>query len=140
MDKTFVMIKPDAVRRNLIGKIITRFEEAGFKLINLKLITLSRELASKHYAEHKGKPFYNDLLAFITSGPSIAMLLQGEDVIKKVRKIVGATNPEEAQSGTIRGDFKEIPLKSVTENLIHASDSESSAKREIYLFFENNLE
>ncbi len=138
-DKTFVMIKPDGVRRRLIGKIIARFEDAGFKLMKMKLLTLSRELASEHYAEHEGKPFYEDLLEFITSGPSIAILFQGDNAVKRVRALVGATNPEEAKSGTIRGDFKENPLRSITENIIHASDSDNSAKREISLFFQDKI-
>ena len=133
--RTFVMIKPDGVRRNLVGKIINRFEEAGINLITLQMLDVSRKLAEKHYAEHEGKPFYNNLLDFITSGPSVAMILEGDDIVSEVRKMVGATNPAEADSGTIRGDFREEPLKSITENMIHASDSDQSAKREIGLFF-----
>jgi len=133
--RTFVMIKPDGVRRKLVGKIINRFEEAGINLIILQMLDVTRKLAEKHYAEHEGKPFYNNLLDFITSGPSVAMILEGDDIVSEVRKIVGATNPAEADSGTIRGDFREEPLKSITENMIHASDSDQSAKREIGLFF-----
>ncbi len=133
--RTFVMIKPDGVRRKLVGKIINRFEEAGINLITLQMLDVTRKLAEKHYAEHEGKPFYNNLLDFITSGPSVAMILEGDDIVSEVRKIVGATNPAEADSGTIRGDFREEPLKSITENMIHASDSDQSAKREIGLFF-----
>ncbi len=137
VSRTFVMIKPDGVRRNLVGKIVNRFEDAGIKLIAMQLLEVSRELAKKHYAEHEGKSFYDNLLDFITSGPSVAMILEGNNIVPEVRKMVGATNPAEAQTGTIRGDFKEEPLKSVTENMIHASDSDQSAKREIGLFFGN---
>ena len=133
--RTFVMIKPDGVRRNLVGKIINRFEDAGINLVTLQMLDVSRKLAEKHYSEHEGKHFYDNLLDFITSGPSVAMILEGDDIVSEVRKMVGATNPAEAKSGTIRGDFREEPLKSVTENMIHASDSDQSAKREIELFF-----
>jgi len=129
------MIKPDGVKRNLVGKIINRFEDAGIKLITMQMLNVSKKLAEKHYAEHEGKHFYDDLLDFITSGPSVAMILEGDGIVSEVRKMVGATNPADAESGTIRGDFKEEPLKSVTENMIHASDSDQSAKREIELFF-----
>ncbi|MGQ4873264.1 MAG: nucleoside-diphosphate kinase [Promethearchaeia archaeon] len=136
MNRTFVMIKPDAVRRNLIGKIINRFEEEdGISIIAMKMMNLSRELAEKNYAEHKGKDFYENLINFITSGPVVAMLLEGDNIVKKVREMIGATDPAKAEPGTIRGDFKENPVKSVTENMIHASDSLESAKREINLFF-----
>ncbi|MHA1439738.1 MAG: nucleoside-diphosphate kinase, partial [Promethearchaeota archaeon] len=136
MNKTFVMIKPDGVSRKLIGKIINRFEKENFQIIAMKMFQVSKELAEIHYAEHKGKSFYEKLISFITSGPIVAMVLKSDDnIVKKVREIVGATNPAEALPGTIRGDFKEIPVKSVTENMIHASDSKESAKREINLFF-----
>ncbi|MFX1275547.1 MAG: nucleoside-diphosphate kinase [Promethearchaeota archaeon] len=138
LTRTFVMIKPDGVRRNLVGKIIGRFEEAGIKLITMQMLSVSRKMAEKHYAEHEGKEFYKRLLNFITSGPSIAMVLEGSNVVPEVRKMVGATNPAEAESGTIRGDFREEPLKSTTENMIHASDSDQSANREIKLFFGKN--
>lgn len=133
---TFVMIKPDAVRRNLIGKIINRFEEdSGLNIINIKMMTLTKKLAEKNYAEHEGKEFYDRLIKFITSGPVVPLVIEGENAISRVREIVGATNPSEAEQGTIRGDFKEIPVKSITENMVHASDSESSAKRELEIFF-----
>ena len=135
LSRTFIMIKPDGVRRKLIGKIITRFEEAGLIIIIMKMLNLTRKIAEKHYAEHKGKDFYDNLLRFITSGPSVAMVLEGNETVPEVRRMVGATNPAEAIKGTIRGDLKEEPLKSVTENLIHASDSDESAQREITLFF-----
>ena len=136
MNRSLVFVKPDAVRRKLIGKIIERFEGAGLKIIALKMLTLSKEMAGKHYAEHEGKEFYENLLKFVTSGPIVAMILEGDkNVISMVRDMVGATDPKEEEPGTIRGDFKEQPVKSVTENMIHASDSEKSAKREITLFF-----
>lgn len=136
MEKTFVMIKPDAVRRKLIGKIINRFEDDNnLNIIDIKMMTLTKKLAEKNYAEHKGKEFYNRLIEFITSGPVVPMVIEGKNAISRVREIVGATNPSEAEQGTIRGDFKEIPVKSITENMIHASDSESSAKRELKIFF-----
>ncbi len=135
ISRTYVMIKPDGVKRKLVGKIINRFEEAGINIITMKMLDVSRKLAEQHYAEHEGKPFYDDLLNFITSGSSVALILEGNNVISEVRKMIGATNPAEAKSGTIRGDLREDPLKSVTENMIHASDSDQSAKREIRLFF-----
>ncbi len=135
MNRTFVMIKPDAVRRKFVGKIIDRFENSGINIVAIKLLNVSKALAEEHYVEHKGKNFYDNLISFITSGHSIAMVLEKNSVIPFVRKIVGATDPTEAESGTIRGDFKENPVKSVTENMVHASDSEDSAIREISLFF-----
>lgn len=135
MQRTFVMIKPDAVRRNLIGKIVSRFEEAKIPILTMKMMTLSNKLAEKHYAEHKGKEFYDNLIKFVTSGPVISMVLEGDNIINKVREMVGATDPAKAASGTIRGDLKENPVKSVTENMIHASDSIESAQRELELFF-----
>ena len=139
LSRTFVMVKPDGVRRKLIGKIINRFEEAGLSIITLKMLNLTPKIAEKHYAEHKGKDFYDNLLRFITSGPSVAMVIEGNNIVPEVRRMVGATNPAEALTGTIRGDLKEEPLKSVTENLIHASDSDESSQREITLFFGKNF-
>jgi len=129
------MIKPDAVRRKLIGKIITRFEESGLTIIAMDFKKLSKELAQKHYEEHEGKDFYSNLISFVTSGYSVPMIIEGDDVVALVRKLIGATDPAKAEPGTIRGDFKENPVKSVTENMVHASDSDESAKREITLFF-----
>ncbi|MFX1397568.1 MAG: nucleoside-diphosphate kinase [Promethearchaeota archaeon] len=134
-DRTLIIIKPDAVRRKIIGEIISRFEKAGYKIINLRLVLITRELAEEHYAEHKEKAFYDNLLTFITSGPSIALIVEGENIITSVRKLVGATNPAEADLGTIRRDFWDITSTNTSENIIHASDSEASAKREIALFF-----
>lgn len=132
MQKTFLMIKPDGVQRNLIGKIVQRFEKKGFKLVAAKLMNVSEGLAKQHYAEHEDKPFFGELVDFITSGPVFAMIWEGEDVIKTARQMMGATNPLEAQPGTIRGDYG----ITVGKNIIHGSDSEASAKREINLFFD----
>ena len=133
--RTLIIIKPDAVKRKLSEKIMMRFEDADFKVIKKEELQISRKLAETHYAEHDGKEFYDRLINFITSGPSIAIILEGNDIVSEVRKIVGATNPDDAQPGTIRADFKEIPLKSQAENMVHASDSDESARREIELFF-----
>ncbi|MCT2537386.1 nucleoside-diphosphate kinase [Aquibacillus koreensis] len=131
MEKTFLMVKPDAVQRGLIGKIVARFEQKGFKLVAAKLMTISEELASNHYGEHKEKPFFSDLVGFITSGPVFAMVWEGENVIATARQMMGKTNPQEALPGTIRGDYGLI----VSKNVIHGSDSLDSAEREISLFF-----
>ena len=136
MNRTFVMIKPDGVKRNLIGKIINRFEEEENIIVKaIKMRQLEADLVETHYAEHKGKEFYDNLIKFVTSGPVVTMLLEGKDVISKVREMVGATDPAKAEPGTIRGDLKEEPVKTVTENMIHASDSIESANRELSLFF-----
>ena len=131
MERTFLAIKPDGVQRGLIGKIISRLEKKGFKLIAMKLMQVTNELAEKHYGEHKSKPFFNGLVSFITSGPIVAMVWQGKDVVGAVRKMMGKTNPLEAEVGTIRGDFA-IDLG---RNVVHGSDSNESAKREIGIFF-----
>jgi nucleoside-diphosphate kinase len=137
--QSLIIIKPDAVRRKLIGKIINRFEENDLTINSLKMLRISKDLAEKHYAEHKGKEFYANLIEFITSGKAVVMILEGEDAIPYIRELVGATNPAEAEEGTIRGDFKEKPVRSVTENMVHASDSPKSAEREIKLFFGDNF-
>jgi nucleoside-diphosphate kinase len=131
-EQTFVMIKPDGVARRLCGEIIRRFESKGLKLRAMKLTTVSRERAGEHYAEHAGKPFYEDLVAFITSGPTVQMVWEGEQAVDVVRKINGATSCFKADIGTIRGDFG----LSVQNNLVHASDSVETAKREIALYFD----
>jgi len=131
MERTLVLLKPDAVQRRLIGRIISRIEEKGLKILGLKMIRVSRELAEKHYAEHREKPFYPELVSFITSAPVVAMVVEGPKAVDTVRKMMGKTNPLEAEPGTIRGDFG----LSVTMNLIHGSDSQASAAREIALFF-----
>ena len=131
MEKTFVMIKPDGIRRGLVGNIIQRYEQKGLKPIAAKLIKVSEELAQIHYAEHVTKPFFPELIAYITSGPVMAMVLEGPNAIKLARLINGATRVEEALPGTIRGDF----AASTTENLVHASDTPESAEREIAIWF-----
>ncbi|TDQ41532.1 nucleoside-diphosphate kinase [Aureibacillus halotolerans] len=131
MQKTFIMVKPDGVQRNLIGHVIQRFERKGFQMIAGKLMVVSDELAKEHYKEHEGKSFFGDLMGFITSGPVFAMVWEGTNVIDGARHIIGATNPLEATPGTIRGDFGIVTHR----NLVHGSDSEESSKREIGLFF-----
>ncbi len=131
MEKTFLMVKPDGVQRNLIGDIVHRFEQKGFTLVGSKLMQISNDLAETHYSEHKERPFFGELVDFITSGPVFAMVWEGEDVIKTARTMMGATNPQDAAPGTIRGDFG----VTVGKNIIHGSDSPESAEREINLFF-----
>ncbi len=131
MERTFVMVKPDGVQRGIAGQVISRFEAKGLKLVAAKLMTIDSELAAKHYGEHRGKPFYEKLVKFITSGPVLAMVWEGEDAISVVRTLVGKTNPKEAGPGTIRGDYG----MTTGRNIIHASDSQASAEREINLFF-----
>ncbi|SHS35524.1 nucleoside diphosphate kinase ndkA [Mycobacteroides abscessus subsp. abscessus] len=131
MEKTFLMVKPDGVQRNLIGEIVGRFERKGFQLVGAKLMLISNELAEQHYGEHKERPFFGELVDFITSGPVFAMVWEGENVIAAARQMMGATNPKDSQPGTIRGDFAVI----VGKNIIHGSDSAASAEREIALFF-----
>ncbi|MCD6123157.1 MAG: nucleoside-diphosphate kinase [Spirochaetales bacterium] len=131
MEKSFVMLKPGVLQRRLVGDVIKRFERCCLKIVAVKLMQISKELAEKHYAEHRGKDFYPSLIEYITSGPVVVMILQGTHAVKVIRKIAGATNPLEALPGTIRGDFALITQK----NVIHASDSPESAAREISLFF-----
>ena len=132
MKQTLVLCKPDAVERSLVGEIISRFEKKGLKMAALRMLTISPELAEKHYAEHIGKPFYNDLVDFIGRSPAVAMVIEGpEDTWEIVRKMMGATNAAQAEPGTIRGDFSAL----FTENLVHGSDSAESATREIEIFF-----
>jgi nucleoside-diphosphate kinase len=134
MERSFVMLKPDAVLRRLMGTVLIRFEERGLKVVAAKMMTISEELAKEHYGEHKEKPFFNDLVSYITSAPVLAMVIEGDDCISLIRKMVGATNPKEADLGTIRGDY----ALDTGRNIIHASDSPASAKREIALFFEDS--
>ena len=133
MERTFLAVKPDGVQRALVGKIISRFESKGFKLVGLKLMQVSKELAEKHYGEHKGKPFFNGLVGFITSGPIVAMIWEGKGVINSVRKMMGKTNPQDADLGTVRGDFG----IDIGRNVVHGSDGPESAVREINLFFKS---
>jgi nucleoside-diphosphate kinase len=131
MERTLILVKPDAFARNLTGEIIARFERKGLRLVALELITISKELAAQHYAEHEGKPFYDELVSFITSGPLVAMALEGDQAIVAARQLIGATSPLEANTGSIRGDY----AIAVGQNMVHGSDSPESAAREVNLFF-----
>ena len=132
LEKTFVMLKPDAVQRNFVGEIISRLEKRGLTISGLKMIHISRDLAERHYGEHRDKPFFGELVNFITSGPVVAMVLEGQGAVEQARKMMGATDPQKSQPGTIRGDFALY----MGNNIIHGSDSVESAAREIDLFFE----
>ena len=132
MNRTLVICKPDAVKRGLVGEIVGRIERKGLRLVALELRTISSSVAAEHYAEHAGKPFYGDLIDFITGGPAAALVVEGpEDAWRIVRTMMGPTNPAEAPPGTIRGDFGTV----LTENLVHGSDGPESAEREIGIFF-----
>ncbi len=131
LQRTLVIVKPDGVQRGLVGKILARFEERGFKIVALKMEQVSRELAEKHYAVHKGKFFYEGLVSYIGSSPVVVMVLEGHEAIGAVRAMVGATRPWEAAAGTIRGDYAMMGLR----NLIHASDAPETAEKEIALWF-----
>ena len=131
--KTFFMIKPDGVEKNLVGEIISRVEAKGFSITKIKMMTLSKDLAEKHYEEHKDKPFFSDLVSFITSGPVVAMQVEGENVVLQIRNLMGATNPSESSPGSIRGDL----ATELDKNVVHGSDSDESAERELSLFFGN---
>ncbi len=129
--RTLVLLKPDAVNRRLMGEIISRFEKKGLKIVAMKILAVPKEMAERHYEVHRDKPFYNSLIEYITSGPVVAMVLEGDNAIAVVRKMMGKTNGQEAEPGTIRGDYS----MSIQNNLVHGSDSEDSAKREINIFF-----
>ena len=131
-EKTFVMIKPSTVARAMIGKVVTRIEDKGLKIVAMKLTWVTQEKAAKIYAVHKGKPFYDELVRFITSGPIVAMVIEGDEAVKIMRKLIGATNAKEAEPGTIRGDL----AMSNQKNAVHASDSAENAKMEMGIFFE----
>jgi nucleoside-diphosphate kinase len=131
MERTLILVKPDAFARNLAGEIIARFERKGLRLAALNQMAMNRELADRHYAEHAGKGFYEELVQFITSGPLVAMVLEGEQAVQAARQVIGATNPLEASPGSIRGDY----AISVGQNMVHGSDSVESAAREVSLFF-----
>jgi len=131
LERTLILIKPDAVRRRLAGEILGRIEARGFEVRAGKLLTVSRELGEEHYAEHRAKPFFGDLVDFITSGPTWALVVEGEGAIATMRKTIGATNPADADPGTIRGDL----AMSMPDNLVHGSDSPESAQREVALWF-----
>ena len=130
-DRTLVICKPDAVERRLVGEIVSRLERKGLRIVQMRMETISKETAGQHYGEHQGKPFYDDLVAFITRGPAVLMVVEGPEAYSVVRTLMGTTNPRQAAPGTIRGDLA-IEL---TENLVHGSDSPESAAREIGLFF-----
>lgn len=130
-ERTFIMIKPDGVQRGLIGNIISRFEQKGIKIVAMKLVSVDRELAEKHYGIHKGKPFFEPTVNYIISSPVVAMVLEGHDVIGMVRNMMGKTNPQEASPGTIRGDFGQF----IGRNIVHGSDGLDTAEFEINLWF-----
>lgn len=131
MEQTLFIVKPDGVRRGLVGELVSRLERKGLRIVRGRFFTIDTDLAQRHYAEHDGKPFFADLIAFITSGPVLALVVEGPEAISVVRTVMGPTNPREAPPGTVRGDLA-IEL---TENLVHGSDSPASAKRELELFF-----
>ena len=134
METTLVLLKPDAVQRGLVGEIVNRLEKTGLKIAGMKLMQVSEDLASQHYGEHVGKPFFEGLVSFITSGPIVAMAVQGNGAVAIVRKTMGATNPAESPPGTVRGDYG----IDIGRNLTHGSDSVESAKREVALFFDDS--
>ena len=129
--RTFIMVKPDGVKRRLIGQVVSRIEAKGYEIREMKLFTMDESLANKHYAEHVDKPFFGELVSFITSGPVVAIVVEGPDAVAGVRQLMGATNPLDAVPGSIRGDFASV----ITENIVHGSDSPESAEREVNLFF-----
>jgi nucleoside-diphosphate kinase len=134
LQRTFVAIKPDGVERGLIGEVINRFERRGLKLVGMKLLQVTKEMAETHYGEHKGKGFYEGLVSYIISAPVVGMVLEGKDAVALARNVIGATNPANAAPGTIRGDF----AIEIGRNIVHGSDSPESAKREIGIFFKEN--
>ncbi len=134
MERTYVMVKPDGVQRGLVGEVIRRIEKRGLKIVAMRMNVISKELARKHYAEHSQKPFFNSLIEFITSGPSVSMVVEGKNAISVMRSIAGATNPANASQGTVRGDF----ALDTGRNIIHASDSLEAAKREIGIHFKDS--
>lgn len=133
-EREFVVVKPDGVKRRLIGNIVTRLEQVGLRIVAMKMLRLTKKMAEEHYAIHKGKPFYDGLIDFITSGPVVAMIVEGKDAVKRVRKIAGLTNPMEAEIGTIRGDFG----MDIGRNVVHAADSPENAKIEYKIYFNEN--
>ncbi|NHK30133.1 MAG: nucleoside-diphosphate kinase [Asgard group archaeon] len=133
-EREFVMVKPDGVKRRLIGDIISRLEQVGLRIVAMKMLSLSKKMAEEHYAIHKGKPFYEGLIKFITSGPVVAMIVEGKDAVKRVRKIAGATKPMDAEIGTIRGDF----AMDIGRNVVHAADSPENAKIEYRIYFDES--
>lgn len=134
MERTFLMVKPDGVERGLIGQVISRIENRGFHMVAIKMLRINEELAREHYAEHVDKPFFNEMLSFITSGPVVAMVWEGHNAIKSIRELMGATDPARAKPGTIRGDLG----GSISQNVVHGSDSPTAADREIRLYFNSS--
>ena len=135
MPQTLILVKPDAFQRNLTGEILARFENKGLKIVALKKLTATEEIANEHYAEHNEKPFFGELVEFITGGPLVAAVLEGPEAVKAARQLIGATNPVEAAPGSIRGDY----ATEVTFNMVHGSDSDESASREIGIWFPEGL-
>ena len=131
MQRTFIMVKPDGVKRSLIGEVVRRIEAKGYRIVEMKMFTIDEDLAKRHYAEHTDKPFFDELVSFITSGPVVAMMVEGQDAVTGMRQLMGATNPLEAAPGSIRGDYATL----IGENIVHGSDSPESAERELGLFF-----
>jgi nucleoside-diphosphate kinase len=131
MERTLILVKPDAFARGLTGEIVARFERKGLRIVALQHRVLTEDIARRHYAEHEGKPFFGELVAFITSGPLVSMVLEGQDAVRAARQVIGATNPLEAAPGSIRGDF----AIEVGQNMVHGSDSPESGVREAGLFF-----
>ena len=134
IERTFIAVKPDGVKRGLVGEVLKRFESRGYKVIGLKMLQVTPEQAAAHYAEHVGKPFYDGLVKFITSAPIVAIALEGEDVVNQARRIMGATDPNKAEIGTIRADFGQA----MNRNIIHGSDSVESAERELAIYFKQS--
>ena len=137
LERTLILVKPDGVRRSLIGEVVRRIETKGYQIVGLKMMTPTREILAKHYAEHEGKPFYEPLLEFMLSGPIVAMIAEGNRVIEGFRKLAGTTDPTTAEPGTIRGDLARDQGTKVVQNIVHGSDSPESAAREINIFFGN---
>ena len=133
-ERTFVMIKPDAFQRGLVGEIVSRIEDRGLKLVGMKLLVPSQEQGEKHYAEHSDEPFYEDLVGFITSGPAVPMVVEGENAVSVVRDMIGATDPAEASPGTVRGDL----ALDIGRNCVHAADAPETAEREISIYFDED--
>ncbi|MFZ4063783.1 MAG: nucleoside-diphosphate kinase [Candidatus Nanopelagicaceae bacterium] len=135
IERTLILVKPDGVRRSLVGEVIRRIESKGYQVVGLKMMTPTREILAKHYAEHEGKPFYEPLLEFMLSGPIVAIIAQGNRVIEGFRKLAGTTDPTTAEPGTIRGDLARDQGTKVVQNIVHGSDSPESSAREIAIFF-----
>ena len=133
-ERTLVLVKPDGVRRRLIGEVIRRLEAKGLSIVSMRMLTMDESMAGEHYGEHREKPFFGDLVSFITGGPLVAMAVEGDEAVSVVRTLMGATDPKKAALGTIRGDL----AIEMTENIVHGSDSPDSAKRELALFFPDN--